>query len=92
MESAHERFLFTCYNASKSSLVAALARSFFFFDASALVNKNRSCAISMEQSLFISWMAFRVFVICIRRSQSSVIIPFAFVEYEIVKRRREAWP
>ena len=29
MESAHERFLFTCYNASKSSLVAALARSFF---------------------------------------------------------------
>ena len=69
MESARERFIFTCYNASKSSLVAALARS-FFFDASPLVNKNRSCAHFMEQSLFISWMAFRTFVICIRRSHS----------------------
>ena len=41
-----------------------------FFDASPLVNKNCSCALFMEQSLFISWMAFRAFVICIRRLYS----------------------
>ena len=68
MESAHERFypLVEMHQKAPSSL-HSLVR---FLDASPLVNKNRSCALFMEQSLFISWMAFRAFVICIRRSHS----------------------
>ena len=45
MESAHKRFLFTGWDASKNCLVR-------FFDASQLVNKNCSCALYMEYSLF----------------------------------------
>ena len=57
------------------------------FDASALVNKNRSCALSMEVSIYLMDGILCLCHFYPPLTQFSTIIPFAFVEYEIVKSR-----
>ena len=61
-----ERFLFFSYDASKNSLFCCNFTCLVFFNALQLVNKNRSCALSLDKYLCIAtctnlnWVTWKV--------------------------------